>query len=57
MISILDDRVREWTTRPPEHLEHYQLLHYEIDQGYGLHHDFIKPQAALAGGQILTPTL
>jgi len=45
------DKMIEWiAARPKKHMEHYQLLHYEVGQQYKEHHDFILDQAKMSQG-------
>ena len=50
VVRELDSAVEALTTRPGRNLERYQLLHYEVRQGYGLHHDFIASHRELPQG-------
>jgi len=50
VLNTVDRLVADFTARPKTHLEHYQLLHYEVGQRYGEHHDFVHAQSQLPQG-------
>jgi len=50
ILTSIDELLETLTSRPKAHLEHYQMLHYEKDQRYGLHHDYIQAQSKIPQG-------
>ena len=49
-VKAIDKRVAEVLSRPPDNMEHFQLLHYNVGQEYQMHHDFIYDQSKMAQG-------